>query len=612
MNHILVFIVLLILIAINIIYYYSYNNNIKNHIKENFQDITKFENVTSLLSTNNNVKCSVYDPLRNCGYYAGYNNKTGRITKINFDNFTESKNIILNNVYNIESGFIDKKAEYAYFITNTQPSIIIRMELKSENIMYGILPPTYDNINLAVPGLDIKTTYGYFISTSSFSNDNKYILKVDLSTFTYAANLDNVVYYTLKYDNPIVSYNPTSTPSPSSSTNITYYNPSNNPYIKVGLILPDLVLKTNTYTKVIPSSITMDKFEENLYIGTNKGIIKYDMTNPNAFVNIPIYSKIFRAGPTSIFEERNPNKLYTTDPITSGIIDNTNQYGFFVTNTSNTSKLLKISLDRFTITQISLTSIGTKNMIIDYENNYLYGDSNNGKLFKMNISSNNITNLDLPNRLDINGSLITDKENRFLYATTSGNNNYIIKIKIKDYETIPTEDTQTTDLENINISNTNLPSSSDILKPNATIDNILEIQNSINSIINENSKTSDEIKDDLNKINTQMDNILKQQTIDHDKIINTVNLTINELDKTKNVITVEKTKINLKSNEPYLLQNIESETSTPQPTKEAFANLINNSVHPRINDFINFEPDWKIEWNKNIHNANINPLLVLP
>jgi hypothetical protein len=139
-------------------------------------------------------------------------------------------------------------------------------------------------------------------------------------------------------------------------------------------------------------------------------------------------------------------------------------------------------------------------------------------------------------------------------------------------------------------------------------------QNSINSIVNENDKT---IKSDLDTINTEIDNVLKQQSVDHNKILNSVNLTIDELNKTKNVIDLERAKVNLQSEEPYLLKNITPRPEIqiepiPTPTQEQFANLIQNRVHPGINDFINIQPDWRVEWNKNMHNANINPLLVLP
>jgi ElaB/YqjD/DUF883 family membrane-anchored ribosome-binding protein len=604
MNHILVFIVLLILITISIIYYYSFNNNIKNHIKENFQDLSKFEYVNSILTTNNEIRCVLYDPLRNCGYYAGL---TGRITKINFDTFRESSSIILNKVSNIESGFIDKKSQYAYFITKTQPSIIIRIDLsdfKTEKIMYAVLPPTYDNISLTIPSLSLNTTYAYLISTSSFSNDIKFILKVDLSAFTYVTNLNNVIYYTVKYNNPQTSILP-------------YYSPSNNQHIKVGLLFPDFVLKTNNYTKVIPSSLTMDKFEENLYIGTDKGILKYDITNPNAFVQMPLEDKIIRLGPTPIFEKNNPNKLYTTEEITSCIIDNTNQYGFFVTNTS---KLLKISLNAFIdmnksfkIENNSLVSFvnnfsnikATKNMLIDYNNKYLYGDSNNGLIFKVDIDSNVINILDLSSRKsNMNGGLIIDKENSFLYSTNIDNDNYIFRIKIKDYISAPTEDVQTNDSEIIIT-----PSPTNESRSNISIDEISQIQNSLNSVLNENGET---LKSDLDKINTNIDSALKQQSDDHMQIINSINLTLNELNKTKNVIDIERAKINLPSDEPYLLKNITPKTTQTTPNQEQFANLIQNRVHPKINDFINIQPDWRIEWNKNMHNANINPLLVLP
>ena len=209
------------------------------------------------------------------------------------------------------------------------------------------------------------------------------------------------------------------------------------------------------------------------------------------------------------------------------------------------------------------------------------------------------------------GGLVIDKENRYLYSTNIDDNNYIFKIKIKDYFT-PTEEVQTNDSEIISTT------SSGVSRPNVLIDEISAMQNSINSIVNENDKT---IKPDLDRINTELDNVLKQQSVDHDKILNSVNLTIDELNKTKNVIDLERAKINLKSDEPYLLKDITpspqigtSSEPTPMPTQEQeqFANLIQNRVHPKINDFINIQPDWRVEWNKNMHNANINPLLVLP
>jgi hypothetical protein len=81
-------------------------------------------------------------------------------------------------------------------------------------------------------------------------------------------------------------------------------------------------------------------------------------------------------------------------------------------------------------------------------------------------------------------------------------------------------------------------------------------------------------------------------------------LTNAELQNTLNVINEERAKLNLSANESYLLK--------PPKKQEQFANLIQHKIHPRINDFINIQPDWRIEWNKNMHNANINPLLVLP
>jgi hypothetical protein len=602
MNHIIVFILLLILIAINIIYYYSYNNNIKNHIKENFTDNTKLDYVNSTLTENTNIRYVLNDPLRNCAYYTGL---TGKISKFNFDTFSESESIILSKITKIESGFIDKKSEFAYFLTNTQPSIIIKVDLnnfKKEKVMYGVLPPTYDNVHLSVCDSDSK--YGYFISTSSFLNTTRYILKVDLAKYNYVPNIDNVEYYVKKHDNPLVK-------------DIPYYNHANTPHIKVGFLAPLTPL-------LVANSVTLDKIEQNLYFGTNLGIHKYVLNNPNAFIPMPIYSKIFRAGINSIFEQNNPNKIYGTGStqIKSCIIDDMNQYGFF---TTNDSRLLKIDMNAFIedhrsfafdnnslIKRISLAGITeTKNIIIDSDNKYLYGDSNNGKIFKLDINSNTINVLDLSSKKsNMYGGLVIDKENRYLYSTNIDANNYIFKIKIKDYFT-PTEEVQTNDSEII-ISTT----SSGVSRTNVLIDEISAMQNSINSIVNENDKT---IKSDLDTINTEIDNVLKQQSVDHDKILNSVNLTIDELNKTKNVIDLERAKINLKSDEPYLLKDITPSPnmqivpiSTPTQEQEQFANLIQNRVHPRINDFINIQPDWRVEWNKNMHNANINPLLVLP
>ena len=56
------------------------------------------------------------------------------------------------------------------------------------------------------------------------------------------------------------------------------------------------------------------------------------------------------------------------------------------------------------------------------------------------------------------------------------------------------------------------------MKKNVTFDNVSEIQNSINSIVNTNNESTENIKDKLEKINIQMDNVLKQQTSDHEKI----------------------------------------------------------------------------------------------
>jgi hypothetical protein len=592
MNHILVFIVLLILITINVIYYYSYNNNIKNHIKENFADITKFEYVNRLLSSNTNIKCSLYDQSRNCGYYTGL---TGRITKIDFNKFTESHSIILNKVSKIESGFIDKKAEFAYFLTNTQPSIIIKVNLnnfskKDEKekgtITYGVLPPTYDNVSLSTCDSDSK--YAYLISTSSFTSDNKYILKVDLDKYNYVENIDNVVYYTVKYDNPLIS-------------DLAYYNTKNNTHIKVGLLAP--------YTpQLTPTSFTLDKIEQNLYFGTNLGIHKYVLNNPNAFTSIPIYTKIYRAGTNTIFQQNDPNKIYSTGQtqIKSCIINDMNQYGFF---TTNDSKLLKIDMSAFIedhtsftfdknplITTITLTGITeTKNMIIDADNKYLYGDSTNGKIFKMDINSNNINVLNLPSS-DVNGGLILDKENRFLYSSTSGNNHYILKIKIKDYLSTPKEEEQTDDATIPTISADDLPL-------NYSLEQISTMQNSINSIVNAN-ESEKSIKSNLEKISTTINSVLAKQTTDHAQIKTSMELTNAELQNTLNVINEERAKLNLSGNESYLLK--------PPQKQEQFANLIQHKIHPRINDFINIQPDWRIEWNKNMHNANINPLLVLP
>jgi hypothetical protein len=603
MNHILVFIVLFILIAISIIYYYSYNNNIKNHIKENFEDVTKFEYVNNLLTKNTNIRCVLYDSLRNCGYYAGLSDM---ITKVDFDSYPNKDKIVdikLNKISNIKSGFIDKKSEYAYFATNTQPAIIIKVNLKDFNansVVYGILPPTYDNISLSICDSDSK--YGYFISTSSFLNTTKYILKVKLDEYQYVTNLDNVVYYKDVYDKPAV-------------TDIPYYDINNNQYITVGLLEPKIPLE--------PSSIMLDKSEQNLYIVTNLGILKYNITNPNAFVIIPIYSKIFRAGPSTIFNENNPNKLYRTNKIKikSGVVDNTNQYGFFITNDS---KLLKIELSAFIedqnsfniennplIQTIDLSDITeTKNMIIDNDNKYLYGDSKNGKIFKLDINSNSIQNIDVSLRgKELDAGLILDKENKFLYTTNSSNNNYIIQIKVKDYIAAPTEEVQTNESESI----INTPP---VTGSNITIDEISQIQASINSIVNTNNESREDIKSNLQQINTKMNNVLDKQSTDHTQIKTSIELTNAELQNTLNLINVERAKLNLTPNESYLLKSINTKpetASTPStPNQEQFANLIQNRVHPRINDFINIQPDWRVEWNKNMHNANINPLLVLP
>lgn len=593
MNHILVFIVLLILITINVIYYYSYNNNIKNHIKENFADITKFEYINRLLSSNTNIKCSLYDPSRNCGYYTGL---TGRITKIDFNKFTESHSIILNKVSKIESGFIDKKAKFAYFFTNTQPSIIIKVDLDNftkENekeegtITYGILPPTYDNVSLSTCDSDSK--YAYLISNSSVINNYKYILKVDLDKYKYVANIDNVVYYTVKYNNPLLSELP-------------YYDTNNNTHIKIGFLSYD---NTTPLSSII--SFTLDKIEKNLYFATILGIYKYVLNNPNAFTPIPIYDAIYRGHPNTIFEQNNPNKKYIgKTQIKSFIIDDMNQYGFF---TTNDSKLLKIDMSAFIedhtsftfdknplITTIPLTDITeTKNMIIDADNKYLYGDSTNGKIFKMDINSNNINVLNLPSS-DVNGGLILDKENRFLYSSTSGNNHYILKIKIKDYVSTPKEEEQTDDATIPTISAADLPL-------NYSLEQISTMQNSINSIVNAN-ESEKSIKSNLEKISTSINNVLAKQTTDHAQIKTSMELTNAELQNTLNVINGERAKLNLSANESYLLK--------PPQKQEQFANLIQHKIHPRINDFINIQPDWRIEWNKNMHNANINPLLVLP
>jgi hypothetical protein len=281
-----------------------------------------------------------------------------------------------------------------------------------------------------------------------------------------------------------------------------------------------------------------------------------------------------------------------------------NQYGFF---TTNDSKLFKIDMKAFIgnfislnfdknplVTTIPLTDINeTKNLIIDTDNKYLYGDSTNGKIFKMDINANNINVLNLA-LSDVNGGLILDKENRFLYSSTSGNNHYILKIKIKDYVSTPTEEVQTDDATIPTISSDDLPL-------NYSLEQISTMQNSINSIVNAN-ESEKSIKSNLEKINTSINNVLAKQTTDHAQIKTSMELTNAELQNTLNVINEERAKLNLSSNESYLLK----------PPQEKFANLIHHKIHPRINDFINIQPDWRIEWNKNIHNANINSLLVLP
>lgn len=630
MNHIIVFLVLLILIVISILYYYSYNNNIKNHIKEKFEDIQP-ENFSRLLLTNSNVRTVVYDRIHNCSYYAGLDDK---ITKVDFNNFTETQTILLTKVSNIKSSFINKNSSYVYFITETKPSIIIRIDLSNftnSGVKYGILPPTYHKINFSIT--DSSTKFGYFLSISSFSGSYKYILKVDLEEFKYVDNLDTVIYYTNQIDNL-------------DANDFTYYNIENNINIKVGL----LYIPINSL--ITPSSLMIDKFEKDIYIGTDKGIIKYDLTNPNAFITLPVNTEIFKVVNTDTFNKNNPSKLYSSQPIISSIIDNDNKYGFFVTNES---KLLKIELTAFAddtvflikeinnplVTKISLpTTIETKNLIIDNDNKYLYGDSNNGKIFRLDIASasNEIKDLNLPEKkANMNGGMIIDKENMFLYIVGTEISSYVFKIKLKDYISSPTEEVQTNELETIN---ENLFKYAEIKpKSNIKIDEINAIQKNIDTILE--NKSIENIIPNLNEIDTKMNTVLEQQSKDHKEIIDLMNLTIKELTNTKNIIDQERANANLTGEEPYLIKT----NALPVNIKETFTcnepmafdplnsihdikDLENNTqrkqikinkhvfsehkVHPRINDFINLEPDWKIEWSKSIQNANINQLLVLP
>jgi hypothetical protein len=619
MNHIIVFVVLLILIVISILYYYSYNNNIKNHIKENFESTESFQYLNSLLLSTNKVMTAIYDSINNCNYYASTD---GTIMKVTLNTFTEIEKIILSKVEGIMSGFINKNSTYLYLLTNSQPAMIVRVDLnnfKKEAVKYGVLPPTYDNVRFSL--IDSNSQFGYFLSTSSYDTKNKYILKVDLVNFEYNDNLDNIQYYTTKHNNP-------------ETASFSYYKPSNNDKIKVGLVNPRLT--------IIPSSFMMDKFEQNLYIGTDKGILKYDLTNPNAFMKIPIYAKIFRAGTTTSYFNNDPNNLYFTEaPIISSTIDNNNMYGFFVTDKS---KLLKIKLDSFDITTIDLNGItGTKNIRIDNVNSYLYGDSNNGKLFRLDLNSNEIKDINISGKTVLNNGITIDKENKFLYIVSTESSSYVLKIKLKNERTIPTEEAQTSELE------TSYENKVTKSKPNVKIDEINNIQTSINSILD--TQSIERIIPTLSEIDSKMNNVLKEQINDHKDIIDSMNLTITELTNTKNIIDQERAKANLTNDEPYLIKAlpIPPTQPTPLPTQtisESFINqneprafdplvskhdikeLENNTqrkqmkmnkqvfnqpmISPRINDLVNLEPDWKIEWIKSIQNANMNQLLVLP
>ncbi len=637
MNHIIVFVVLLILIVISILYYYSYNNNIKNHIKENFESTESFQYLNSLLLSTNKVMTAIYDSINNCNYYASTD---GTIMKVTLNTFTEIEKIVLSKVEGIMSGFINKNSTYLYLLTNSQPSIIIRVDLnnfKKEAVKYGVLPPTYDNVRFSL--IDSNSQFGYFLSTSSADTRNKYILKVDLVNFEYNDNLDNIQYYTTKHDNP-------------ETASFSYYKPSNNDKIKVGLVNPMQI--------VTPSSFMMDKFEQNIYIGTEKGILKYDLTNPNAFVSIPIYAKIFRAGATKLYLQNDPNKLYLTEEaIISSTIENDNMYGFFVTNKS---KLLKIKLSDFTnnspktgilviktytisdIMTIDLNGItDTKNIRIDNVNSYLYGDSNNGKLFRLDLNSNEIKDINISGKTVLNNGITIDEENKFLYIVSTESSSFIFKIKLKNERTIPTEEAQTSELE------TSYENKVTKSKPNVKIDEINNIQTSINSILD--TQSIERIIPTLSEIDSKMNNVLKEQINDHKDIIDSMNLTITELTNTKNIIDQERAKANLTNDEPYLIKAlpIPPTQPTPLPTQtisESFINqneprafdplvskhdikeLENNTqrkqmkmnkqvfnqpmISPRINDLVNLEPDWKIEWIKSIQNANMNQLLVLP
>ncbi len=184
-------------------------------------------------------------------------------------------------------------------------------------------------------------------------------------------------------------------------------------------------------------------------------------------------------------------------------------------------------------------------------------------------------------------------------------------------------------------------------------DNINAAQLITKDYIN-NATDIDYVKTLLEKTDLKIDEVLNNQTENISQILGSMVNANAKLQSTQSVLAAERIKANLKDNEGLLINFNDDTTTTPTSegfnsdkipegydqtditnftidenqeknktmnyevprhqiiTKQNKSMFFGQITPPNINDFTNVNPDWKVEWNKNIKDVQIDNRVKIP